>query len=227
MPGAGKEKCQMRRKRRRYERKKQRRLPVHVYLSYFLVAALLFTGVTFSRYVAATKAGDSARAATFGDLVMTEKEKPGTFVITPGVNIKKNPLVSFGVEKKSESAAYVFVYVNALNWEFDSEGKDTYKIKKDEKALMSWSVDSRWKYADGGDSYQVFYFYVSPNETMQDVQFIENGEITVSPQLYASEYQALASVSKSITFKACAVQANGFEDPQQAWQELAKSIDDH
>lgn len=214
----------MQKKQHRLKNKKHIRLPIHVYLSYFLVAALVFTGMTFAGYIASTNSGDSARVATFGDLVMTENNKPEQFVITPGVNIKKNPLVSFAKGEKSESAAYVFVYVAAPKWEFDLSTY-TYKIMdSDNKELMSWSVDENWKNVVTNNNYQAFYCYVSPNEELNAVPFIKDGEITVSPELYASNYTALASAYKTITFKAYAVQANGFGGAEHAWWELAKSI---
>ena len=45
--------------------KKRIKLPLHAYLLYLLVASLLFTGVSFSSYVATTSGADSARVARF------------------------------------------------------------------------------------------------------------------------------------------------------------------
>lgn len=45
--------------------KKRTRLPLSAYLSYLLVATVLFTGVTFSGYITAVNGGDSARVAKF------------------------------------------------------------------------------------------------------------------------------------------------------------------
>jgi len=45
--------------------KKRIKLPLHAYLLYLLVASLLFTGVSFSSYVATTSGADSARVAKF------------------------------------------------------------------------------------------------------------------------------------------------------------------
>lgn len=42
---------------------KRGRLPLHVYLVYLLVCTFLLTGVSFSRYISTSTAGDSARAA--------------------------------------------------------------------------------------------------------------------------------------------------------------------
>lgn len=196
------------------------KLPLHVYLGYLLVVTLIFSGVTFSKYIASTSAGDGARVATFGDLELTENDNPDEFIITPGVNIKKNPQVSFGVNEPSEMAVYVFVSVNADKWKFD-RATNTYKIMRDDKELLSWSIDERWTQLEEQlENKQVFYCTVPANENIDSVPVIKDGVITVSPHLYASEYSELSSATKSITFKAYAVQMQGFNSAAEAWSAI-------
>lgn len=206
----------------KYERKKSRRLPIHVILGYLLLLTVLLTGVTVSKYVTSTPGGDSARVAAFGDLKLTES-KTGPYIVTPGVDIPKDPKISFGMEKESETSAYVFVKVIANGWTFDKE-KNVFHIDKNNKEVLSWTVGSDWEYVAGDDFYQAFYCYVSPNETLNNVSFILGDKITVSPDLYRSELNALDLANHSISFEAYAVQANGFGGPQHAWGELAKSL---
>lgn len=219
------------------EKKTRAPLPMRVYLCYLLAAALIFTGITFSKYITATSGGDEARATTFGELSLTEEEKPESFVITPGVNIKKNPLVNFAMGKeskidKSEPGAYVFVCVVAENWQFDqttdqttNQTTSTYRMMKDEKELMQWSVDANWKYLTTNNWYRVFYRYVPPNENLTNVPVISGGEIIVSPKLYASDYPVKTHDRPiPITFTAYAVQANGFGGAEHAWWELANTV---
>lgn len=47
------------------EKKKAVRLPLSAYLSYLLVATLLFTGVSFSKFATSSSGWDSARVAQF------------------------------------------------------------------------------------------------------------------------------------------------------------------
>lgn len=47
----------------KYEKKNQMRLPLSAYLIYLLVATLLFTGVSFSKFATTTSGEDSARVA--------------------------------------------------------------------------------------------------------------------------------------------------------------------
>lgn len=207
----------MRKNKYSSEKKKHIRLPIHVYLSYLLVATLIFTGVTFSKYITATNAGDSARIAAFGDLVMVEENKPENFIITPGVNIVKNPQVSFGTNEPSEMAVYVFVSVDAAGWQYDN---GIYQIirETENKELLKWSVDENWTQLTDK---QVFYRVVPANESIDDVPVISGGKITVSPHLYASEYEELSAATKSITFKAYAVQVQGFDSAEAAWNSVS------
>lgn len=216
--------------------KKKLKLPINAYLSYLLVAALLLSGVTFSKYVTSTNAGDSARAATFGDLSLVEAEDPKSFIIAPGVNIKKNPVVSFGTNKTSESAAYVFVYVTANGWTFhqaqDQDPNNTYTLSKtvDETntttPLLTWTVDEKWTcmQADPYNTCQIYFCYLKPGEKLDKVSVIKDGTIAVSKELYNSDYEKLESDLKSITFTAYAVQQEGSTNEWYAWEKIQNAV---
>ena len=60
----------------KYEKKNKMRLPISAYLTYLLVATLLFTGVNFSKFATTSSGEDSARVAKFAvteNSVETEK----------------------------------------------------------------------------------------------------------------------------------------------------------
>lgn len=202
-------------------KKKHGRFPIHVYLIYLFVATLLFTGVTFSKYVASTNVGDGARVASFGELELVEENKPEAYIVTPGVDIAKNPLVSFAVSESSEMAAYVFVSINAKGWKHD--GARTYTIPRTGTAvnLLDWSVDKDWEFLETDGEQQVFYRTVAANQSLDSVPVISEGKITVSDNLYASDYAGLNVPVKSIVFEAYAVQVQGFEDAQAAWKSVS------
>lgn len=209
----------MQRHKNKSENKKHTRLPIRAYLSYLLAATVVFTGVTFSKYVATSSAGDSARVAKFGGLELTEPDAPenNEYIIAPGVDIAKKPLVSFGVLEKSETAAYVFVSVNAPGWQHDN---GIYKVirESDGIELLSWSVDEGFTPLDGE---QVFYRAVPANEFIKEAPVISGNVITVSDKLYGSDYEKLDAAAKSITFKSYAVQAGGFENAKAAWASVS------
>lgn len=201
------------------EKKKRIRLPVHIYLLYLLAATLIFTGVTFSKYLVSTNAGDSARVVTFGDLELVEADKPEKYIITPGVNISKNPLMSFGVNKPSETAVYVFVSVDANGW--NCADNRTYTIARDNaENLMIWSVAHDWTYLTTDHARQIFYRTVPAGGSISGVPVISGGEITVSEKLYASDLSDLEPATKSIIFQAYAVQTQGFDSADAAWSDV-------
>lgn len=202
------------------KKKSRFHLPLHVYLIYLLVITLIFTGVTFSKYIASSSAGDSARVAVFGDLELTEPDAPAQYLIIPGVDITKNPQVSFGLNQRSETEAYIFVSVEAGDWQY-TEG--VYRITRDSDAetLLSWTVAEGWTFLQIDGARQIFYRSVQANERLKGASVIAGNCITVSDRLYASEYATLNAATKSITFQAYAVQQSGFHSPQAAWTAIS------
>lgn len=205
------------------ERTKRNRLPIHVYLVYLLVATLVFTGVTFSKYVTSSTGGDSARVAVFGELELTESTWTGDgYIITPGAPIGKDPKVFFGVTDPTEMAAYVFLTVQADGWTFD--GDHAYRIFRQDGTteLLSWSVDADWTRLEAGETGpQVFYRTVAPGESLTGVPVMSGDAITVSRDLRASELNALGDAAQSITFQAWAVQVQGFDSAESAWNAVS------
>lgn len=59
------------------ERKKTARLPLSAYLSYLLVATLMFTGVSFSKFASTASGSDSARVAYVVAAATGEGDKNG------------------------------------------------------------------------------------------------------------------------------------------------------
>lgn len=213
----------------RFEPKKHKRgadrakWPVRRYLAYLLVLTSLLCGVTFSRYVASTSGGDSARVAAFGDVKLVETTGQH-YIITPGVNLQKDPTVAYAAERRSEMAAYVFVTVTAEGWTYD--GSHGYTIARtDGKALLSWSVPTEWTYltqgGGPGTTTAVFYRLVPAGEKLSGVPVVQNGEITVSKEIYASEMDDVEKAAGGIDFQAYAVQAGGFESALAAWESVS------
>lgn len=54
----------------RHSRKRIFSLPLYVYLSYLAVCTLLFTGVSFSRYISAANGSNSIRVASAGEITV-------------------------------------------------------------------------------------------------------------------------------------------------------------
>ena len=97
-------------------RRPKPRLPFSAVLSYLVLLAAAVSGVTFSKYMAGTTVGDTARVAIMRDITVTETgnfAEPDKWVITPGVDMIKNAVVNF---KGSEMACYVFCEIKATGW---------------------------------------------------------------------------------------------------------------
>lgn len=204
--------------------KKRIKLKLHVYLFYLFIVTLAFMGVTFSRYIQSTNFGDDARVASFGDLTLVEEKQPDAYIITPGVAIAKNPEVSFGLREASEMDVYVFVSVEASDWENDGASYTlTRKMENeaDKEVLLSWSVDKEWiPLVLADSSLQVFYKTVLTGESLKNSPVIQDAFVYVSPELLSSELEHLED-KLAITFQAYAVQSSGFDNPLAAWYSIS------
>lgn len=190
-------------------------MPLKSYLAYLCIALFLTTGVTFSKYITETTAGDSARVAEFGELILTEQNKPETYIFAPGFSIIKNPMIHFS---GNEMSAYVFVEIIAESWGFsDAFGKYTYSY---DSGKLIWEVNrTDWALIsyDSGTKKAIFYKLVPPGEELNGVSIIRNNTITVSEQAKASELNAIVSENMDIVIKAYAIQSGGFENAESAW----------
>lgn len=195
--------------RRNETQKKPRfRLPVSAWLSYLLLLSLMLTGVTFSKYVAVSPKGDSARVAMIKELSVTETgsfSSPNEWIVTPGVDMIKNASVQFD---GSEMACYVFVEINAAGWQRTSERAFSYTDGGN--TLMSWSIaETPLAFLDGDENSAVFYTIVSANTAFETELLANDGKITVSKNITKSMLEALPA-DMSIRITAFAVQYHGF-----------------
>ncbi|MGN0493633.1 MAG: hypothetical protein ACI4F7_08305 [Acutalibacteraceae bacterium] len=196
------------------------KLPLRAYLLYIIVAALLTTAVSLSKYTTATYGGDSARTVKFGDVYLTETgdfydSENRLMLAEPGVDIKKAAVVNFN---GSETACYIFIAVKADG--FTKNGDRNYISSAAEIGdKISWSVSTKWTYLTLKNSEYVYYKTLAPNEVITDTEIIEGSKITVSGELKNSELEKLGN--PKISFRAAAVQAGGFENAAKAWDSVA------
>lgn len=197
-------------------------------IMYFVLILLCMVLITshatsglYAKYKSDTSGYDGARVIRFGNLTLTEENSPSgnkTWIVVPGVNISKNPLVSF---EGSEASTFVFVEVTVSSgWTFDSaNGRFSFGGK------MYWDIHENWDYVCKSDSTYVFAYTedkIMPNTVLQNVQIINDGTIFVGANITPSEVAAISNMK--LTFKARAIQSSGFHyesDPQlAAWQSL-------
>ena len=187
---------------KRLAKPNKRRLPLRAWLLYLAVVTFALTGVTFSRYVASAHSQDEARVITFGDLTVTDS---GSVQVQPGVAAQKDLTVRF---EGSEAAVYVFAEVQD-GWTRGADG-----IYHDAAGLMTWRVADGWTHLQDN----VYYRELAPN-TALDAGLIDGGTVDVSENMTRTELEEL-SKALSIRVRAAAVQREGGDTAQMAWERL-------
>lgn len=183
----------------------KRRLPLRAWLLYLAVATFALTGVTFSRYVASAHSQDGARVITFGDLTVTDS---GSVQVQPGVPTQKDLTVHFD---GSEAATYVFVELKGSDWTRGADNR-TYTYGADS---LSWRVADGWTHLQDN----VYYRELAPN-TALDAGLIDGSAVNVSENMTRTELEKL-SKALSIRVQAAAVQREGGDTAQIAWERLS------
>ena len=186
---------------KRLAKPNKRRLPLRAWLLYLAVVTFALTGVTFSRYVASAHSQDEGRVITFGDLTTDS----GVTQVQPGVAAEKDLTVHFD---GSEAAVYVFAEVQG-GWTLGADG-----IYHDATGLMTWRVADGWTHLRDN----VYYRELAPN-TVLDAGLIDGGAVNVSEDMTRTELEEL-SKALSIRVKAAAVQREGGDTAQIAWERL-------
>ena len=192
------------------EQKSKFRLPFSAVLLYLVLIAAALSGVTFSRYMAGTTAGDTARVAIMRDITVTETgnfAETDKWVITPGVDMIKNAVVNF---EGSEMACYVFCEIKTTGW---SRMDDNYSFvfSGGNENILAWAVNNGWNFLSGNGSEAVYYRIVSANAVLQEDVLAEGGKITVSENITKTQLDSLPK-DMQIKISATAVQYNGFSE---------------
>ena len=194
------------------EQRKAKRvcLPLRAYLLYLLVVTFALTGVTFSRYVTSSYGGDAARVAVIRDLTVTETgDVPadgGRWLLAPGVELRKNAVVTL---ESSEMACYVFLELETKGWQRSVDGR-SYALG--ENMGPAWYVADGWQLLSVGTDSAVYYQIVPANTPFSAAVIGDDGRITVSADVTASQLKALAAEGLRIGIHAAAVQYQGLDD---------------
>ena len=189
---------------KRLEKPNKRRLPLRAWLLYLAMVTFALTGVTFSRYVASAHSQDEGRVITFGDLTVTDS---GVTQVQPGVAAQKDLTVHF---EGSEAAVYVFAEVQGSDWTRGADNR-TYTYGD---GRLSWRVADGWTHLQDN----VYYRELAPN-TVLDAGLIAGGTVDVSENMTRTELEKL-SKALSIRVRAAAVQREGGDTAQIAWERL-------
>ena len=168
-----------------------------------VVVSIRLMGGLWAKYVISENAGDGARAAKFGLVSITETTG-STYKIIPGVDITKDPRLSFG---GAETSCVVFLTVDLGNW--TSVGNFGFKYGGTTGDRLQWSVDdTKWTFLKTDGTKCVYYTLVEANETLSDVPLIKDDKVTVDDDLIRSEMTAMVAVPE-IVFEGIVMQTGG------------------
>ena len=181
-----------------------------------LLAVVLLVGCTIGGTLAYLMAKSDVVTNTFvaGNIgTLTLDETTGnSYIVIPGVNITKNPVVTF---KDYNVDAYVFLKVDASGWTV-SGADTTYTYSIGSKQEMKWVLDG-WKELEDG----VYYNEVAAGDGEKTWAVIQNNTITVSSEITKDN---ISDYTKGLTFTAYAIQQeDGGSDnggkftPAEAW----------
>lgn len=188
-----------------------------------LLAVVLLIGCTIGGTLAWLMTKSSTVTNTFvaGEIgTLTLAETTGdSYIVTPGVDIKKDPVVTFN---GNNVAAYVFVEVTAADWTSDAETHMSYSMVN---GKVAFSIDSGWGLVDGTNN--VYYKSVGLGEQLENVSIIADNKITVSSELTKGEMTA----KSSLEFTAYAIQQadggtenDGKFTPAEAWAQIKADL---
>lgn len=157
-------------------------------------------GATFAWLTA--KSDTVVNTFTYGDINITLEEKTGSdYKIIPGVDIKKDPLVT--VLAKSE-ACWLFVKV---------EEEGTFVADK-----VTYSIADGWTKGDGTNiPANVYYREVAANDANQEFPVLKDNKITVSDTLTKIDIKGILTTTPKLSITAYAIQKDGMANAEKAW----------
>ncbi len=172
-----------------------------------VVISIRLMGGLWAKYLTQDDARDQARVIRFGAVTITESTG-SQYIITPGVGISKNPLLSFPA---SEATSVVFLTVDAVHWTAD--GNYGFKCGGSTGASLTWSVDNaQWTYLKTEtDGKKVYYRVVEALEELDDIPLIKDSVIAVDDDLLRTELDTLSLTANlpKIVFEGIDMQVGG------------------
>lgn len=170
-------------------------------------------------------------AGEIGNLALNETDADKQFTIVPGVDISKDPTVTFD---GNNVPAYLFVQVSYDGWTISEDGK-TFTIGSGDKE-MTWDIADGWTKLENGVYYQIVEADADTQAT-RSYGIIKDNTITVESGItkddLAKDSEGNNAYTKSLTFTAYAIQQEGHtgttdaEKAASAWSAFHPSSEEN
>ena len=170
-------------------------------------------------------------AADFADLTLEEtkpaeydsNEATNDYLVVPGMDITKDPKVTFVPEEGEDNlvGAYVFVKMDAAGWT-TTDNKAFTKVIGNCADALSFSVDEYWTFLKKDGNSYIYYKAVAADETIDAQSIIANDKVTVSTAITEADLDGVSEnlsviTDSSLIFSAYAIQQLGFDSTEAAW----------
>lgn len=174
-----------------------------------MLAVTLLIGCAIGGTVAwlTAKTDPVVNTFTYGDINITLAETTGnSYKIIPGVNITKDPKVTV---KANSEACWLFVKV---------EEKGTFVANK-----VTYSIADGWTKGDGTKIPENVYYREAGGTTADaDFAVLKDNKVTVSDTLTKEDIKSITT-NPTLTFTAYAVQKDGIDTVEAAWEKVSSS----
>ena len=203
-------------RRGKYQNKRTSKVAV-ILLVLVLLLGCTVGGTLAWLYSTSTTVTNTFVAGDIGTLKIEETDPDKTYVIIPGVEITKDPKITYTLAANNNVSAYIFVKVEGGNWSYDAD-KKTYSCEG-----LSWSVDTdNWTQVENMNN----VFYYSGNQAtdgkvtvaLSNIPFIADNTITVADTITKGQDMTDAvNAATGLKFTAYAIQSDGFSSITDAW----------
>ena len=218
-----------------------------------MLVAAISVGVTLAYFTDETSGvTNTFVVGEIGELTLEETDtkldndnsaNTNTYIVVPGVEIEKDPKVTFTYDtqilKEQQRPAYVFITVSGSGWEYDENSREfTSKAIKDNEEVivaektMKWDIASEWNFLKNdkvaGKDVCVFYHLVNPQDTdyqeFKEKSIINGNKIAVDENLVTKDnVKELSTSVSTLEFRAYAIQSEAMKDAEDAWSKLNPS----
>lgn len=206
---------------------------IMIFVTAMVLIFAMVTGATFAYFVSkSSTVTNTFKPSKFGTPAVTET-KGTTYTAIPGVNLTKDPVVTYTVSDGSATqvSAYLYVAVKASSdWTVSTDGITyTQTIGTVTDALKFTINTTNWKHLGTADGAHIYVYVKSSAEQKisasitTGIQVINGNSITVSKSITKAQMEAETALG-TVAFTAHAVQVNTFSTATAAWNAVNTDI---